>query len=784
MLDYSLAYGSKENIVKAIELDIIPPGSMILTEDSSEFIFYSLDQQLKIYHEKYKFTNKEEAEEWTSKYDCAGQLLSIHEDGKCQIYVVDYDNQLRPVTKYMLTAPTSAKVGQVLRVAEVDENGNVLAIEAVENIQPTVQSVNGKTGEVQLNASDVGALPADTQIPSKTSDISNDSGFITKTVSDLVNYYSKSQTLSADEINQKISAIPKFSISVVASLPTSDISSTTVYLVKSGSSGDLYTEYIYVDSAWEILGSQKVDLTGYATESWVNIQLADYVKTSELQAVITSALAQAKESGEFKGDPGVHVGNQETMPANTRVRVNPRGKRTRIPQIDDTLSKEGYAADAAAVGKAVGHLPETVANKADVIVDTATGEVLAVSDSVEAPLRGLTVYGKSMQDGTPTPDAPVPIVSVGEDGTTDVSVYGANLIDPNKYNFYTPFKGLTVKRVDNGGLTFSGTFDGIAVTDLVLKNQNIEIPSGKYQLTGCPQGGNVYSYRLFANITRADGSPTYASDMGSGVTFTLNDGDKVIIAVRIGQEWVAGDSKTFYPMLTLCDDVGEFEPYTKQSLPISTPEGLHGIPVTSGGNYTDASGQQWICDEIDFVRGVKVQRIGRVVLDGSEDVYLYTTGGNGVRLHAEITETYTRARGVCTHAILDTGSIKSGVIWFGVSNSYIYWINILDILGLTDTSEFAAWLTEQYNAGSPVTIYHELNSSVETPLTEEDLASYKTLCTNRPNTTIYTDDNAGLSVQYKADTKSYIDKKFNDMSTGLDTIIALQNGYISGGGVV
>ena len=41
-----------------------------------------------------------------------------------------------------------------------------------------VTSVNSKTGAVQLNASDVGALPDTTIIPSKTSQLDNDSGFI------------------------------------------------------------------------------------------------------------------------------------------------------------------------------------------------------------------------------------------------------------------------------------------------------------------------------------------------------------------------------------------------------------------------------------------------------------------------------------------------------------------------------------------------------------------------------------------------------------------------------
>ena len=43
----------------------------------------------------------------------------------------------------------------------------------------TVKSVNGQTGIVVLQATDVGALPDNTAIPTNTSDLTNDSGFIT-----------------------------------------------------------------------------------------------------------------------------------------------------------------------------------------------------------------------------------------------------------------------------------------------------------------------------------------------------------------------------------------------------------------------------------------------------------------------------------------------------------------------------------------------------------------------------------------------------------------------------
>ena len=177
-----------------------------------------------------------------------------------------------------------------------------------------VTSVNGKSGEVSLGASDVGAMPASTKIPAKTSEITNDSGFITKAVIDLVNYYTKSATYSKDEVNALVSAIPKFAISVVSSLPTSNISATTIYLLSGGSGSNLYTEYIYANNKWEILGSQTVDLTGYATEAWVNVQLSAYVKKSDIDSAISSALATAKESGEFDGQRGTGILKVSTAP--------------------------------------------------------------------------------------------------------------------------------------------------------------------------------------------------------------------------------------------------------------------------------------------------------------------------------------------------------------------------------------------------------------------------------------------------------------------------------------
>ena len=65
-----------------------------------------------------------------------------------------------------------------------------------------------------------------------------------------------------------VSAIPKFAISVVSSLPTSDISTSTIYLKSNGgSSGNSYDEYLYVNGAWEKIGTTEVDLSGYVPKT-------------------------------------------------------------------------------------------------------------------------------------------------------------------------------------------------------------------------------------------------------------------------------------------------------------------------------------------------------------------------------------------------------------------------------------------------------------------------------------------------------------------------------------
>lgn len=149
-------------------------------------------------------------------------------------------------------------------------------------------------------------LNLENEIPETTSRLENDSGYITKAVTDLVNYYTKSQTYTKDEINNLVSAVPKFSIQVVSSLPTTNISSTTVYLLKSGDEqSNLYTEYIYVNGAWEYLGKQTVDLSGYALKTDIPTKLSaltddvGYITQNALNTALAGYAKKATTLAEY-----------------------------------------------------------------------------------------------------------------------------------------------------------------------------------------------------------------------------------------------------------------------------------------------------------------------------------------------------------------------------------------------------------------------------------------------------------------------------------------------------
>lgn len=126
---------------------------------------------------------------------------------------------------------------------------------------------------------------------------------MTNSVSNLVNYYLKTETYNKSEVNTLIDNVKNSRFEVVAQLPTSDIQTNVIYLVPKvdGEVQNGYDEYINLDgttSGWELIGSTDIDLSGYVTDSELATALTSYVTTQALNATLAdyvsnSALATA-----------------------------------------------------------------------------------------------------------------------------------------------------------------------------------------------------------------------------------------------------------------------------------------------------------------------------------------------------------------------------------------------------------------------------------------------------------------------------------------------------------
>lgn len=272
------------------------------------------------------------------------------------------------------------------------------------------------------------------------------------------------------------------------------------------------------------------------------------------------------------------------------------------------------------------------AARQNILVGTETGNPIAVDDAFAAPLRGLTVYGKSTQDGTPSPDNPVPIVSAGDGGT---------------------------------------------------------------------------------------------------ITVTIGDG---------------------------ADE--------RQTITLQTPNGLPGIPVTSGGNYTDSTGQQWVCDEVDLERGVKVQRIASFVIDAKNannisvmNIYTHVTVAVSARIRPPeetsnsfemrnnrnlFCEALPWSDNVWSSTVNSMGFVEKDMVDFVIENAY---------LGLSEASTDDERKTAlvKYFTDKPCRVVYRIATPVEIPLTPAELAAYKVLTTYAPDTVVQSSDGAGLKLGYQRD---------------------------------
>ena len=354
---------------------------------------------------------------------------------------------------------------------------------------------------------------------------------------------------------------------------------------------------------------------------------------------------------------------------------------------------------------------------------------------------------------SPSPEYPQEIKIPGSDGSLEVRVFGAQLIA--KTYASATINGITYTVNDDGSVTANGkaTSNSFFLLSMLPKANDVFLSGGKSESISIVYTNMVNKgYKDVGNGIYIPNQFDYEKYPNSRIQIQITEGTTVT-------------NEIIRPMLNAGSTALPWEPCKLQPLTLSTPNGLPGIPVDSGGNYTDEKGQQWICDEADFERGKYIQRVikkgnpvfaknGDYAVEGSE---LYFCSIPEI---SETKETSLSGAGISTHMQYTSTVLNRNETGFYISYGGI-WARIKDVGDL-----------DAFNAKLQDAVFYFTYKGIpetETDLLEKQLKAYRALHTNYPTTNVSTDSTpqAGLEMEYVADTKSYIDKKFKELQKAL-----------------
>ena len=383
---------------------------------------------------------------------------------------------------------------------------------------------------------------------------------------------------------------------------------------------------------------------------------------------------------------------------------------------------------------------------------TVTGNPAVCEDSAAWAFQGLAIYGKSTQDGTPSPENPVPIVSAGDGGSIDLTVCGANIFNFNSIGTMTNLNG---EFVQDGGYM-----------SCILNTQSIDsiYISGDFTL-------------LNSNSVRVGLFNKYPEIGEIGIRITIRNSESIDVRDYnyVALSFIGSSSPTEWSqiesnfIISIGDNPIPYEPYKSQSFTIPTPTGLPGIPVTSGGNFTDADGQQWICDEVNFVNLKKVSMVYKLSIKSSMPITLNSSVENFVQFTLDI-----GSLGIAPNmekALLcnrfKPGSqvnehTKEASMWIYTSTTTPTKAISLAIIvpkSIASTAdEFKTWISE-----NETYVLLPLATPIENDVSAEELAAYKALTTYDGTTVVSTAEPvAGIEASYVMDGNKYresVDKR-------------------------
>ena len=336
-------------------------------------------------------------------------------------------------------------------------------------------------------------------------------------------------------------------------------------------------------------------------------------------------------------------------------------------------------------------------------VESAEGVPLVLEKCVKNKrMKQLEVYGESVQNGTPTPDAPVEVESVGELVTDvndtnygkykiPVTVRGKNLYDAKSYPMTVGY----YVNATTGIIPISADY---AATSSYIPCVNLQRKQITINYTGGANPGIAYydENKAYISGTKNNSSTKITSivpDNAYYYRFCIRAEYVDVVQVELGE--VPTD----------------FEPYTEpQTTNIYLNEPLRRI-----GDYADV---------IDFKNKKVMRNVREVVFSGGELVYTWSIINGKVygtdKLYTDANTSYfaygnaTHSRS--THFVAETNKFSEAlnINEWSVFSSYRICFVFSDDVSRDDAN---SWMQSQYDAGTPVKCYYALSASVSEPIT-------------------------------------------------------------------
>lgn len=303
----------------------------------------------------------------------------------------------------------------------------------------------------------------------------------------------------------------------------------------------------------------------------------------------------------------------------------------------------------------------TDANTSNALVGNVSGKLLHVEDAWPGKPLGLTIDGAYKQDGTPSPEAPVPIESVSE---LSVVSTGKNLI---QYPYFSKSKvehGIEFTDNGDGSISVDGTntLSNGATFDLIGSIDNspyIIFPAGTYNAyveeSVINNGAMYFSIRRDTYYGKEMIAPGNFSGKRSW-RFTLSEPTRLFIRIGVNAKKTVVKT-TVNVSLCASEDTDPYYPYVGTSIPITLPA------------------------EHPYLAALP---------DGTHDKIVIDKDGNA-SLVARVVKTETAATDgvnatVGTDALSSTGAIEDGAtVYYKLANPVTYHLGKLDVPALPET---------------------------------------------------------------------------------------------------